>query len=90
MLLTEKGQITIPQDVLDQMDLRPGDTIVFVAEGDKLVGYPTRKRDSLREAAGTLGNGVKYVSKEAEREAIERYFIQRERRKRLGLPNDDE
>lgn len=61
MVLTAKGQITIPQDVREQLDLRPGDSIVFVAEGDKLVGYPLRKRDGLRDAAGTLGNGVKYA-----------------------------
>jgi len=35
--VTSKGQITIPQEVRREFDIKPGDTIYFIMDGEKLV-----------------------------------------------------
>jgi AbrB family looped-hinge helix DNA binding protein len=47
MRLTEKGQVTIPQAVRDELHLRPGDEVDFVVDGDgarlvRRAGAPSR------------------------------------------------
>jgi antitoxin PrlF len=39
--LTDKGQVTIPKQVRDELGLRPGDEVEFVADGNG--GYRLRK-----------------------------------------------
>jgi len=37
MRMTVKGQVTIPLDVRRKLDLKPGDQVEFVDEGDRVV-----------------------------------------------------
>ena len=49
--LTSKGQITIPKEVRDKLDLQPRDKITFIAEN----GYATLRRlPRLEELVGSL------------------------------------
>jgi antitoxin PrlF len=35
--ITTKGQTTVPRAVRERLRLRPGDTIAYIAEGDRFV-----------------------------------------------------
>lgn len=89
MSITTKGQITIPKDVRDALGLQPGDDLVFFAEKGKLIGHPVRRR-SISELAGSMKSDVPYRGREAEREAIAQYFVERNRRKMSGLPHAED
>lgn len=59
MNITSKGQVTIPQRIRNRFGLKPGTTVEFVTEGDKVVLLPTRRtrspaEDWLQQATGTL------------------------------------
>jgi antitoxin PrlF len=56
--LTSKGQVTIPKQIRDALDLAPGSSVDFAvnSEGDvvirKVAGRPVRKRDRFEAARG--------------------------------------
>jgi antitoxin PrlF len=53
--LSSKGQVTIPQEVREDLGLRPGDRVDFVKEDGKTVLKPLRERvPSFREYVGML------------------------------------
>ena len=59
MLITSKGQVTIPQRIRNRFGLKPGTAVEFVAEGRKVVLKPKRTRKSaaqdwLTDARGFL------------------------------------
>ena len=35
--VTSKGQVTIPQDLRREFNIRPGDTVYFVQDGEALI-----------------------------------------------------
>lgn len=35
--VTSKGQITIPKDIREKLNLKPGDKVVFLEEEDKII-----------------------------------------------------
>ena len=47
--LSEKGQISIPEDIRKGMRLKKGDKLVLVAKGDQLI---LQKADSFLKKAG--------------------------------------
>jgi antitoxin PrlF len=49
--ITSKGQITIPKEVRDRLGVKPGDSLEFAFEGDRLEVKP-KKRRSIREFYG--------------------------------------
>jgi antitoxin PrlF len=51
--LTTKGQVTIPRSVRSALDLKPGDGVVFVLEGNRALLVPI-KHKSLTELHGCL------------------------------------
>lgn len=53
--ITSKGQVTIPRDIREKLDLRQGDRLVFYGEDGKAVVHPLRRRD-IREPAGIVKN----------------------------------
>jgi AbrB family looped-hinge helix DNA binding protein len=54
MRLTEKGQVTIPIRIRDQLGLRPGDEVEFVNEKDGV---------RIRRAAGSPSPGRRLVER---------------------------
>ncbi len=59
MLITSKGQVTIPQRIRNRYGLKPGTAVEFITEGNKVVLKPKRRRtnvadDWLAEARGYL------------------------------------
>lgn len=51
--LTSKGQMTLPKDVRDALNLKPGDKVEFVKEDGRYVLRPRNIRAS--EIVGVLG-----------------------------------
>ena len=51
--ITSKGQVTIPKDVREKLNLRPGDRLLVTVQGDRIIMIPIRMR-SLSEMFGAL------------------------------------
>ncbi|MBM3853845.1 MAG: AbrB/MazE/SpoVT family DNA-binding domain-containing protein [Verrucomicrobia bacterium] len=47
MLITSKGQVTIPQRIRNRHGLRPGTAVEFVTSGNKVMLRPKGRRASL-------------------------------------------
>jgi antitoxin PrlF len=62
-IVSEKGQITIPKAVRDQLGLRPGTRLDFVAERGRLVGIKEVKADVVEK---WLGRGKLPVGKDTD------------------------
>ena len=51
--ITSKGQITIPKEVRERLGVKPGDSLEFSFEGERLEVRP-KKRRSILEFRGVL------------------------------------
>ena len=51
--VTFKGQVTIPKEVRNSLDIKEGDSVIFVIEKDHAVLKPLKKK-SLKEFYGIL------------------------------------
>lgn len=51
--LTSKNQLTLPKQVREELDLKPGDRLVFRKQGDNYVLEARRRRSAL-DFAGAL------------------------------------
>lgn len=49
--ITSKGQVTIPVSVRTAFNLGPGDKLIFVPQGDRIIAFPVKRRP-LTEFAG--------------------------------------
>lgn len=67
-ILTSKGQLTVPKDVRERLDLKSGDRVVFEFEGDS-VRLRVEGRRTLEELKGSLPATREYPGKDAERKA---------------------
>lgn len=68
--LTSKGQVTIPKEVRERLNLATGDRVDFVIEADGSVRLRRLGR-SIRDLAGILHRpGMKPVSVEAMHESL--------------------
>lgn len=78
--MTSKGQVTLPRDVREQMDLKPGDRLDFhVAPDGTLVGR--RASRSAMDIAGILARpGQRPISVEEMDEGIARAVSEENRR----------
>lgn len=57
--MTSKGQLTVPKEIRDRLDLQPGDKVELVPSGDLTVTMRKRRRLRLDEVLGSLPtNGV--------------------------------
>lgn len=43
-IITEKGQITIPLEILKYLGLKPQDKIIYVLDGSRIYFYKLRRR----------------------------------------------
>jgi antitoxin PrlF len=50
--ITSKGQTTIPKDVRDRFNLKPGDRLEFVIEGERVYLQPVNR--SIKRLSGLL------------------------------------
>lgn len=61
--LSSKGQLTIPKDVRDKLDLAPGTEFRITAEAGRILATPNPapkpKKRSIMELAGILGKSPK-------------------------------
>lgn len=60
-VLSEKGQVTIPQEIRERLGLTPGQVIDFEAKNGLLVGHKKMGSNPLDEVIGILRNKVKDV-----------------------------
>jgi antitoxin PrlF len=81
--ITSKGQMTLPKDVRDDLQLQPGDQIDFVKQDG---GYVLRVRNvPIGSIAGVLGKSpAGPMTPEAEEEALASALAQEEERIRAG------
>ena len=69
--ITSKGQTTIPKEIRDKLNLRPGDRISFIVEADGKV-YIQPLNVNVEQLSGILHkSGRQVVSIEQMNEAIE-------------------
>ncbi len=67
--VTVKGQITIPKNIRNALDLQTGDQIIFVLEGKKAILYPSRKH-SLMQLRGAFDIDARFTDHQAIREVV--------------------
>lgn len=53
-VMTSKGQFTLPAEIRQALDLRPGDELRFELTDDKQLSVVPRRRRSIRELRATL------------------------------------
>lgn len=70
--VTSKGQITIPQEVRQEMGVRAGDRVLFFIEGDGSVVIRKVPAKSLDDLVGLLGQPRRKMSIHQMDEAIRR------------------
>lgn len=64
--ITSKGQVTVPAELRETMNLRPGDQLEFRQEGEEL-RVRVLKRYRASELRGILRSNVPYPGREEER-----------------------
>jgi antitoxin PrlF len=52
--VSEKGQVTIPKSLRDQLGIRPGEVLNFEAEKGRLVATKARAQDAVDAMYGVL------------------------------------
>lgn len=72
--ITSKGQITIPKDVRDALDLKEHDQVIFLIDGDRAIMKPVRQA-GLEQLRGILRGRVPYEGRDAERAAAREHVI---------------
>ena len=67
--ITFKGQVTIPKEVRNSLDIKENDSVIFVIQKDHTVLKPLKKK-SLKDFYGILPATQPYPSMESVREEI--------------------
>ncbi len=69
--LSSKGQITIPAEIREALQLREGDKVAFELEGDQVRLAPQGSGSVVERTAGALRSNLPALSAEEERAAAE-------------------
>jgi AbrB family looped-hinge helix DNA binding protein len=56
--IAERGQVTIPKELRNQLGLRPGTVLDFEAEKGKLVAKKADLSDPVQAVMGCIGIGI--------------------------------
>ena len=67
--ITLKGQVTIPKEVRNSLDIKEGDSVIFVIQKDHAVLKPLKKK-SLKDFYGVLPATQPYSGMESVREKV--------------------
>jgi len=67
--ITYKGQVTIPKEVREALDIKEGDSVIFRVEKDHAVMKPLRKK-TLKDFYGILPAKRPYPGVESVREEV--------------------
>ena len=59
-----RGQVTIPKHLRSEHDIRPGDTVTFSAEQDRLVLEKDIDKETLKEAYQDLADRTRRENRE--------------------------
>lgn len=70
-MITAKGQITIPKNVRQALDLKKGDRVVFMLEGEQAILIPVRQRE-MAQLRGALSSTIPFTSHQDIRDAVAR------------------
>jgi AbrB family looped-hinge helix DNA binding protein len=83
--VTSKGQITLPVDLRRELEIRPGDEVLFVRDAGRVYVERVPGSISAREVFGTLRReNMDYVDVDAERANARRRLLDREKLGELG------
>ena len=74
--MTRKGQITIPKDVRENLNVGPSDYVVVVMDGDHAIIYPARGR-KLADLKGRLPATRPYPGTDEIRKQVGRKMAER-------------
>ncbi len=55
--VSEKGQVTVPKQLRERLDIRPGDELDFSAEGGRLVAFKATPEDPVDAVYGSVDLG---------------------------------
>ena len=67
--VTFKGQVTIPKEVRNSLDIKEGDSVIFVIQKDHAVLKPLKKK-SLKDFYGVFPATQPYSGMESVREKV--------------------
>lgn len=56
-IVSEKGQVTIPKRLRDELGIRPGQVLEFEREGARLIAEKKTTDDPVAKVRGILGSG---------------------------------
>lgn len=81
--LTSKGQMTLPKDVRDDLNLAPGDQVEFVKENGRYVLVP--RTVQIESLAGILGRApAGSMTPQEEEDALVKALTEEDERIRAG------
>jgi antitoxin PrlF len=78
LILSKRGQVTIPREIRSRLNLKPGDKLEFVIQGDGTVRLFAKNRD-VRELRGMLGPVRKRLTIRQMDAAIKKRAVERDR-----------
>ena len=67
--ITFKGQVTLPKEVRNSLDIKEGDSVIFVIEKDHAILKPVKKK-SLKDFYGVFPATRPYPGMESIREEV--------------------
>lgn len=68
--VTTKGQVTIPKEIRDQLQIRTNDKVDFIVEGERVVLVPVRTLLDLRGVVPPLEKGGTGAERERAKAAV--------------------
>ena len=74
--ITDKGQISIPKDIRDELNLKEGETLVLITESDKIIlekSVNIKKKLRLSESTKTMIMSEKSLENDWDNDYDERW-----------------
>jgi len=78
MILSKRGQVTIPREIRERLNLKPGDKVEFAIQDDGSVQLFAKNRD-VRELRGMLGPVRKRLTIQQMDAGIRQRAVERDR-----------